>query len=298
MTGRIFEIKRFAVHDGDGVRTTVFFKGCPLRCRWCHNPEGLRPGTELALFAHLCKGCGSCAEVCGSGAHVFSGQGHGIDREKCTFCGKCEKACPDDALKIYGREITVGGLVPILLEDREFYDVSGGGVTLSGGECLLQADFCAELLEKLKEEGISTAVDTCGYVKREELEKVIPFTDVFLYDIKAADSGVHESLTGVPNGLILDNLRYLDGVGAKTEIRIPLVPGLNDGEIPAIAEILRPLENVTGVRVLPYHDMAAAKYRALGLTPDTSARIPTEEDLNAAREILTARASGNTVFLK
>ena len=286
LKAQIFEIKKFAVHDGDGVRTTVFFKGCPLRCVWCHNPEGLRSGTELALFGHLCVSCGGCASVCERGAHHFGANGHVLDRASCSFCGKCVKACPRDALRLYGREVSADELIPLLLEDREFYEASGGGVTLSGGECLLQADFCAELLKKLKAEGISTAVDTCGYVKREELEKVVPYTDVFLYDVKAADSDVHLRLTGVPNGLILDNLRFLDGAGAKTEIRIPFVPGLNDGEIPAIAGLLRPLSHVTGVRLLPYHDMAAAKYAALGLACTLTAALPDNSGIEEAEELL------------
>ena len=188
-TAIISDIKRFAVHDGDGIRTTVFFKGCPLRCRWCHNPEGLSFRSELAYYAHKCIGCGACVSACPNGAHVIDVEGHRIDRTKCTVCGKCEAVCFSDALKLYGREGTVKSLLPELLADRDFYETSGGGVTLSGGECLAQADFCTELLKALKEENIHTAVDTCGFVKREAIDKVLPYTDIFLYDMKHIERG-------------------------------------------------------------------------------------------------------------
>lgn len=286
MKGRIFDIKRFAVHDGDGVRTTVFFKGCPLRCQWCHNPEGLRAERQIALFDHLCTKCGDCASVCGRGVHRLADGTHSIARENCVFCGACVRKCPADALKIYGKDVTAEELLPLLLEDREFYEASGGGVTLSGGECLLQGDFCAELLGMLKKEGVHTAVDTCGLVDRATLAKVLPATDLFLYDIKAADSEVHRNCTGVGNERILENLRFLDGAGARIEVRIPFVPERNDGEIRGIAELLKPLRHLSGVRVLPYHNYAAGKYASLGMENDLPPRLPTEEEVAAAKEIL------------
>ena len=287
MTATIFDIKRFAVHDGDGIRTTVFFKGCPLRCLWCHNPEGLERPRELALFSHLCVGCGACAGVCRNGVHSLSDGVHSLDRSACAFCGECVKVCPNDALKIYGREVTVADLLPDLLADRPFYEASGGGVTLSGGECLLQADFCAELLAALKKEGIRTAVDTCGCVPRENIEKVLPLSDVFLYDVKAIDPAVHRRATGLDNRLILDNLRFLDESGAETEVRIPFVPGYNDGEIPAIAAYLKTLRHLRAVRVLPYHNYAASKYAALGRKADLPPDLPTEEMLDGAEKVLS-----------
>ena len=172
--------------------------------------------------------------------------------------------------------------MPLLLEDREFYENSGGGVTLSGGECLLQADFCARLLKALKAEGIHTAVDTCGAVPRENLEKVIPFTDVFLYDIKAIDAAVHKNCTGVSNQLILDNLRYLDEQGADLEIRVPYVPGYNDGEMEAIGNLVKSLRHVKRVRVLPYHPYAGAKYSALGMENKMAASVPTADEITKA----------------
>ena len=180
MKATIFEIKRFAVHDGDGIRTTVFFKGCPLKCVWCHNPEGIFMKPSLAYYAHKCIGCGECVNVCLQNAHKMTENEHIFERESCIGCGACESACLGEALTLYGRETSAEELLPKLLEDKEFYENSGGGVTLSGGECLLQADFCAALLKALKENGIHTAVDTCGFVSREAFDKVIPYTDVFL----------------------------------------------------------------------------------------------------------------------
>ncbi len=263
MKAMITDIKRFAVHDGDGIRTTVFFKGCPLRCIWCHNPETYVREKQLAFYSHKCIGCKGCADICG--CHIFDGGKHLIDGEKCIKCGQCADICPTEALKIYGMEMTVDAVLEAVLEDKAFYESSGGGITLSGGECLMYPDFCAELLKKCKQNGINTAVDTCGYVPREHFDKVIPYTDVFLYDIKAFDSSLHKKDTGAPNELVFDNLKYIDQLGCKTEIRIPLVPNINDGEIDKINEFIKTLKNRVRTRVLNYHDMARSKYKALGI---------------------------------
>ena len=285
MKATIFEIKRFAVHDGDGIRTTVFLKGCPLKCVWCHNPEGIFMKPSLAYYAHKCIGCGGCVNVCLQNAHKMTENEHIFERESCIGCGACESACLGEALTLYGRKTSVEELLPKLLEDKEFYENSGGGVTLSGGECLLQADFCAALLKALKENGIHTAADTCGFVSREAFDKVIPYTDVFLYDIKAIDPAVHKRCTGVENSLILENLRYLDSFGKKTEIRIPYVPRYNDGEIGKIADLVKTLRNVTGVRVLKYHNYARSKYEALDMENTLPDLIPTDAEMAAAEEL-------------
>lgn len=285
LTAEIFEVKRFAVHDGDGIRTTVFFKGCPLRCIWCHNPEGLEMKPRLAYFEHKCIGCGECALVCSAGAHVMTAEGHIFDREKCVSCGKCAENCIGEALTLYGKTVAVDELLPLLSEDREFYENSGGGVTLSGGECLMQADFCAELLRLLKAEGISTAVDTCGFVSRENLDKVIPYADVFLYDIKAVDEKVHKRLTGISNAVILENLRYLDSLGKAIEVRIPYVPECNSDQMEKISELLSGLKNVRKVRVLPYHNYASHKYAALGMKNTLPAVIPQDCEIKAAEKL-------------
>lgn len=286
MTGRIMDLKRYAIHDGDGIRTTVFFKGCPLKCVWCHNPEGIGFGSQLAFYANKCIGCGTCGQICPVGAHSFE-NGHTFRRDLCTACGRCAEECPTEALSLFGRQMTVEQLLPLLLEDRIFYQTSGGGVTLSGGECLCQAEFCRELLSRLKAEGIDTAVDTCGMVPRSALDCVLPFTDIFLYDVKAANEDVHIRCTGVSNKLILDNLRYLDERGAQLEIRIPLIPGWNGDEIHGICGLLGPLKHLKKVRVLPYNNLAGSKYVALGM-PNTMPRVapPTAEVLDEAIAVM------------
>ncbi len=279
----ITDIKRFAVHDGPGIRTTVFFKGCPLKCLWCHNPEGIAPQPQLAYYEHKCVECGACATVCQQKAHTFESNRHVFDRSLCVSCGKCTELCPKGALKLYGKEYTADELAPLLTEDKDFYDNSNGGVTLSGGECLLYADYCTELLEKLKQEHIHTAVDTCGDVPREAFEKVMPYTDMFLYDIKAVDEQTHRRCTGHSNRRILDNLRFLSEQNQKIEIRFPLVPGYNDREADAIARFLSLLPTRPSVRVLAYHDLAGSKYTALGLDNTLPTVIPNEQDMERAR---------------
>ncbi|MBO5670856.1 MAG: glycyl-radical enzyme activating protein, partial [Clostridia bacterium] len=204
----VVDIKRMAIHDGDGIRTTVFLKGCPLKCVWCHNPESIGFEPQLAYYQNKCIGCGECVSACPVAAHTMSESGHAFDSTSCLACRRCTEVCLGGALTLFGREMTVDELMPLLLEDRAFYENSGGGVTLSGGECLSQAAFCRELLRRLKEEGIHTAVDTCGCVPRAVLDEVIPYTDIFLYDVKAVDDAVHKRCTGRSNASILENLRY------------------------------------------------------------------------------------------
>ena len=289
MKATVFEIKRFAVHDGDGIRTTVFLKGCPLRCIWCHNPEGISPKPALAYYTHKCIGCTECVAVCPTGAQKIENGVHVFERSLCAACGKCAEVCLGDALTLYGKEMSVEELMPLLLEDREFYENSGGGVTVSGGECLMQADFCAELLCALKREGISTAVDTCGFVPRSALDKVMPNTDIFLYDVKAMSPDAHIRCTERDNAIIVDNIRYLASRGARIEVRIPFVPEYNDSEIEAIADLLENVPTLTAVRVLPYHNYAGSKYSALDMENKSPDRLPTDEELARAKEILRAR---------
>ena len=284
MKGIISDIKRFAVHDGDGIRTTVFLKGCSLKCVWCHNPEGISFKPQLAYYENKCIGCGECVSVCPSNAHKMTDNGHLLDRELCISCGKCVDECLGSALTFYGREITVDELLPTLLEDKDFYDTSGGGVTISGGECLCQADFCAELLKALKEKGVNTAVDTCGFVPRESVDKVLPYTDMFLFDIKAINEDVHTKCTGHPNKQILDNIKYIDSCGKVIEVRIPYVPEFNDNQIDKIAEFLKPLKNVKSVKVLPYHNYAGSKYSALGMDNTLPPILPTDETITLAQQ--------------
>ena len=258
--GKIFDIKRFAVHDGKGIRTTVFLKGCPLKCVWCHNPEGISPRPTLAYTKEKCISCGECAAVCKANAHYMTKGGHELNLSACTLCGKCERVCLGGAIKLYGKNMTVDETAVIVLEDKCFYDVSGGGVTLSGGECLMQSEFCLEIMKVLKANGVSCCVDTSGCVPRENIEMVIDNTEMFLYDIKFIDENLHRKYTGKSNKIILDNLLYINKIGVPTEIRIPVIPTVNCGEAEKISEFLTDLRCITAVRLLRYNNLAGSKY--------------------------------------
>ena len=293
-TGIVTDFKRFAVHDGDGIRTTVFLKGCPLRCVWCHNPESIFPKPELAFYSEKCTGCGECTRVCPNGAHIFEAGDtpdsyiHKLNRTKCVACGKCAEVCVSGALKLCGRRMSVDEVMKIVAEDRIFYETSNGGMTLSGGEPTLQPEFTLALLRAAKEDGISTALDTCGCAKREVYESLLPYTDIFLYDIKHITDEGHIRCTGRPNRQILDNLRFLSDAGAKIEIRIPLVPGYNDDAetLDGIGRMLSTV-NITKAKLLPYHSYARSKYLSLGI-PDTLPDVerPSSEKLEAAAKLL------------
>ena len=286
MKGLISAIKRTAVHDGDGIRTTVFFKGCPLKCIWCHNPESIGFSPEIGFFPDTCIGCGECVRTCVRGAVSIADGKPVTNRALCSGCGECAVYCPGAARVRYGETWSVDRLVSKLLQDRRFYELSGGGVTLSGGECLAQSDFAAAVTEALYHEGISVDIDTCGFVRREVLERIAPYTDTFLYDIKAIDPAVHKKCTGQENGIILDNLRFLCGSGCKVEIRYPYVPGWNDQECDAIGAFLAPMAGITKVKVLGYHGYASGKYAALEL-PNTLPDVTvTAEDVEKPVAIL------------
>ena len=264
MNGNIFEIKWFAVHDGPGIRTTVFLKGCPLKCKWCHNPEGITPKKQLSYLPHKCVKCGACAKMCG--VHSIDGGVHTLERDKCKCCGKCTEVCFSEALKIYGTEVSAEKVAQIVLEDIAFYKNSGGGITVSGGEPLLQAEFVRELFTIVKTHGIHTAVDTCGAVSWEKFVTVLGVTDLFLYDIKHTDPIRHKYGTGMDNALILENLNRISESGKPVEIRIPLIPGYNDDDenLLKTSEILKNIKTLTKFAVLPYHEYYEPKYEAIG----------------------------------
>lgn len=271
MKATIFDIERNSFVDGPGIRTTVFFKGCSLKCIWCHNPESQDLKPQMMFYKDKCKGCGKCTQICPTPTN-------------CTLCGKCALYCAFGAREICGKEYTVQEVLSELVKDKAYYENSGGGVTLSGGECLLQADFCAELLKALKQEGIHTAVDTCGFVSTQIIDKVLPYTDLFLYDIKAIDEDVHKKCTGQSNAQILENIKYIDSKNKDIEVRIPYVPDFNDNQIEKIAEFLKPLKNVKKVKVLPYHNYASSKYNALNMENTLPEKVPTDAEIKAAEK--------------
>ena len=273
-TATIFDIQRNSYVDGPGIRTTVFFKGCNLKCAWCHNPESHSPKREMLFYKDKCVGCGKCKEKCPNSL------------EKCDFCEKCTIFCPQDAREICGKEYTAEELLKVILKDKAFYDASGGGVTFSGGECMLRIDFLAEILRLCKENGIHTAVDTAGHVPFESFARILPHTDLFLYDVKCLDRETHKKFVGVSNDRILENLTKLFSAGAHVLIRIPVIPSVNDSEeeMEAIAAFLRSAGKPQGVELLPYHRMGEHKYTALGKKA-TLFDVPSEEKMLALRKI-------------
>ncbi len=229
LTGRILHLQRLSTEDGPGIRTTVFFKGCPLRCAWCHNPESLSSQPQMQWFAARCLGCETCLSACPDGCLTRTQAGLIIDRERCNGCGKCAEACPAGAIELLGRTVTVDELLGELRKDRAYYEASGGGVTLSGGEPTLQVDFVEALLRGLKDDGISTALDTCGLCSAETLERLLPFTDLVLYDLKLYSADLHRQHTGSANQRILENLQHLREMQPRLPFRLwvrtPLIPG-------------------------------------------------------------------------
>ncbi len=267
--GIIFDIERFAIHDGPGIRTTLFLKGCPLACWWCHNPESISGRPQLAFFAEKCIGCGRCFTVCPEGVHEKLADGtRALHRERCTLCGKCVAECCSGALAVEGRTISVDEAVTELARDRPFYETSGGGVTLSGGEPLAQPEFTAAVLERCRSEGMHTCLDTSGQAPWEHLERALAWTDLVLYDFKIADPALHRKYTGVANDLIRENLLRVNERGTPIEIRMPVIPGVNDGEenLDATAAFLAPLASIRRVTLLGYHRFGESKYRRMGRT--------------------------------
>jgi pyruvate formate lyase activating enzyme len=269
----IFNIQKYNMYDGPGVRTLIFFKGCPMRCKWCSNPEGQLRRPQILHKKDLCVLCGTCVSNCPAGVHLFSHdkREHRLDpAAHCTGCGKCAQLCPASALALVGEEKSISELFAVIEEDRPFYDMSGGGVTLGGGEVLAQAEAAANLLLLCKEKGIHTAMETGGYAKPDLLLHVAEFVDLHLFDLKLMDSARHYALTGVHNESILGNLRLLLEKRHAVRIRMPLLKGLNDREedIAEAARFLQPYQeykNFTGIDLLPYHKLGVHKYAQLGL---------------------------------
>lgn len=274
LTATIFDIERNSYVDGPGIRTTVFFKGCNLRCAWCHNPESQSPKPQMMFYKNKCTGCGKCKEKCPN--HL----------ESCELCGKCTLYCPHDAREICGKEYTVDEVMREILKDKAFYDHSGGGVTFSGGECMLQIDFLEEILKVCKENGIHTAVDTAGHVPYEYFERILPYTNLFLYDVKCYDSEKHKKYTGVRNELILENLKRLLATDKSVWIRIPIIPTINDTEeeLQGIKEYIFSCGKPAKFELLPYHAMGEHKYVALGMNVQTFS-APTSEKMENLKTV-------------
>jgi pyruvate formate lyase activating enzyme len=288
-SGMIFDIKRYAINDGPGIRTAIFFKGCPLDCWWCHNPEGQNSQTQLMFRVNRCKASQACLEVCPLGAISWV-DGSVTDWAVCDDCGKCVEVCYAGARELVGRTVSVNDLMVEVMRDVLFYNQSGGGVTFTGGEPMYQLDFLRETLVACKQQGVHTIVDTSGYASWECFEKITPLVDLFLYDLKLMDDIKHKTHTSVSNRLILNNLDKLSRVGAHIHVRIPLIPGVNDDEntIQQFASYLAGLPNLEGVELMPYHEIGVAKYPSLGMKYKLEGTKPAErEQITWVEEFLT-----------
>ncbi len=268
MTGIVFDIQRFSLHDGPGIRTTVFLKGCPLKCIWCHNPESIKPLPQLGYRPEKCTSCMICIHACPNLVHDATHKLHTMDFTKCKFSGNCIQACPSDALWQIGREISSEEIMDEVIKDQQYYENSGGGMTLSGGEPMLQFSFTLELLKKAKEHKISTCIETSGYAAKEKFAVLLPLTDLFLFDYKATGEDIHKTLTGVGQDVILSNLDFLAQNGARIVLRCPLIPGINDQieHLQAVSLLSQKYQSIEAVEILPYHDYAKGKWVQVGKT--------------------------------
>ncbi|MFI4910414.1 MAG: glycyl-radical enzyme activating protein [Sedimentisphaeraceae bacterium JB056] len=288
MNGIVFDIQRFCTHDGPGIRTTVFLKGCPLKCRWCHNPESKKMAAELLFSPNMCIDCGNCDRVCPKEdvRSILSGSA----REDCGECLSCADVCDSGTIKLSGREMSVQDVMTEVLKDADFYDECGG-LTISGGEPLLQSDFTIELAKAAREANITVCLETCGFAKSEDVQRAAEFVDLWLYDVKDTDSNRHLANTGVELDVIMRNLELLDSLGAVTVLRCILVKNDNDNieHYSALAKIYNRLENCMGIELLPYHSLGNSKLEQLGIGTRQGDFELEEDEINAARKLLAER---------
>ena len=293
MKGIVSDIQRFSVHDGPGIRTTVFLKGCNLGCHWCHNPETLRPGPELQLFPSKCIGCGTCLEVCPQSAHERLDEKHVFHRELCVACGACARSCYAQAIVLIGQEMSAEEVVAEVLEDAAFYRDSSGGVTISGGEPLLQRDFTREVLSLCRSEGIHTAIESNMAWPWDYIAPILPLADLVMMDIKTMSAPLHEEWAGAPNARILDNAIRLSREPRPLIVRTPVIPGMNDTpeEIGQIAAFISSFPNLEYYELLPYHPLGSDKYRSLGIECRMDGvKPPGREEMHTLAEV--AREQG------
>lgn len=263
----VFDLQRFALHDGPGIRTTVFVKGCPLDCIWCHNPESKKREAQLGFLGKNCIGCGKCVDICENKVHKITENGkHRIDYTRCVTCGKCVNTCLENALKIFGKKMSFDEILEIVMKDFDFYEKSGGGLTISGGEPMLQFQAVFELVKAAKKKKLNICLDTCGQSSKENFGKIAEYVDLFLFDYKITDSDEHKKYTGVDNQKILENLDYLCTNGNRVFLRCPIIPGINDNEChyKSIAALSRKYDAIEQVNLMTYHDMAKGKAMQIG----------------------------------
>ena len=294
LTGRVFGIQRFSIHDGNGIRTNVFLMGCPLRCIWCHNPEGISKDALLSFSASRCTGCGACFVLCPE-VHSMENDVHIVNRKKCRRCFKCVQVCTGQALEQSGSEMTVSEVMDVIKGDKRYYDVSGGGATLSGGEPMIQITFTTAILKACKTADIDTALETCGLAQTEKFEQILPLVDTFLFDIKESNPALHLKYTGADNELVLKNLEYLSEHNANIVLRCPIIPGINDrtDHFKYLARLSRSYTGIGGVEIMPYHKLGVSKTERMGITTQEVYNVPSEDDAKSWEKMI--EASGGKV---
>lgn len=295
----MLNVQKYSIHDGDGIRTTLFFKGCPLTCLWCHNPESQRFALELMVYRNRCINCGKCVPACPNGVNTMVDGKLAVDCSLCKACGECTgDCCLQNARELVGKQYTVKELVKEASKDMMFYEESGGGVTLSGGEVMSQdIDYLEELCIKLFNKGFSVNIDTCGYAPYEKFERILPYIDTFLYDLKLMDSEKHKKYVGTDNKLILENLIKLSASGAKIDLRMPIIAGVNDTDDffeDTIKFLKENKVNIAKIHLLPYHDIARDKYENLGLKYDNSGmQVPSKESMELYKNKFISQGYNN-----